>query len=87
VLWIDRFGNLVTNVTAEVMAAAGIGPKLVATCCRQTTLRHVRSYGEAAAGDFITLVGSSDRFELAVVNGSAAAGLGARIGDRVTITW
>jgi hypothetical protein len=87
VLWIDRFGNLITNITVEVLAAAGVGPNLVATCCEKTTLRHVRSYGQADAGDFITVIGSSDRLDLAVVDGSAAGRLRARIGDRVTITW
>ena len=83
VIHVDAFGNLVTNLPAElwplVVAAGGlqVGGHLV------TTL--VRTYGDAAPGTPVVLVGSQGFIEAAVVAGHAAARLGAGRGTRVAI--
>lgn len=87
VLWIDRFGNLNTNIPAALLAAAGPCSQLRATCCGHTSLRHVRSYGAAAPGELVSLFGSSARLELAVVDGNAAARLGATVNAPVSVVW
>lgn len=85
VMYVDRFGNLVTNLErafaepipdgAEVRVA-GAGP-----------LRLVRTYGDAPPGAMVALFGSTDRLEIAAVGGSAAAGLQAGRGAEVTVVW
>lgn len=81
VLHIDAFGNLVTNLQAalwpRVVAAGGlrVGGHHV------TTL--VRTYGDAAPGAPVALVGSQGFIETAVVEGRADHRLGAGVGTRV----
>jgi len=69
----DRFGNLVTNVTAADLSTAGDG-------CRIEVAGKVidgvsRTYADAALGALVALVGSSGRLEIAVRDGSARARL------------
>jgi len=83
VIHIDAFGNLVTSLPATLL------PRLEASGCLRvgrhgvTTL--VRTYGEAAAGTAVTLIGSQGFIEVAVVEGRADTRLGAHIGTPVAI--
>ena len=80
---IDAFGNLVTNLPASFLprlAATGrlrVGPHEITTV--------VRTYGEAAPGTAVALVGSQGFIEAAVVEGRADERLNARIGTPVAI--
>lgn len=81
VLHIDRFGNVITNFPGRDAARAVAvrwGP-------RQRARRRVRTYGEAPAREVVWLVGSSNRVELAMRSGSAAARWKIRTGDPVTL--
>lgn len=78
VLHVDRFGNLITNVPAEWVRAAGdawLGFRRVGP------LR--RTYGDVPDGELLALIGSLDLLEISVRNGSAAdripAGRGAPV--------
>jgi len=83
VVHVDAFGNLVTNLPADLwprLAEAGrlrVGDHDVATV--------VRTYGDAPRGSLVALVGSQAAIEAAVVEGSAAARLAAGVGTPVTI--
>ena len=83
VIHIDAFGNLVTNLPASFLsrlAATGrlrVGPHEITTV--------VRTYGEAAPGTAVALVGSQGFIEAAVVEGRADERLSARIGTPVAI--
>jgi S-adenosyl-L-methionine hydrolase (adenosine-forming) len=78
VVYIDRFGSLVTNLTSELVPAYAtlevedldLGP-----------LR--RTYGDVTAGGLLAYVGSGGAIEIAVRNGSAARRLGIGVGGRV----
>jgi len=90
VLLVDGFGNLITDVTAAVLVEASRGrePAGIRICCRHHQIPGLsRTYGDHPPGSPIALVGSSDRLEIAVVGGSAAATLGAGVGDPVTVRW
>jgi S-adenosyl-L-methionine hydrolase (adenosine-forming) len=83
VISIDDFGNLVTNLPASLLPrlqTAGrlcVGPHVIATI--------VRTYGEAAPGTAVALVGSQGFIEAAVVEGRADERLNARLGTPVAI--
>ena len=83
VIHIDTFGNLVTNLPAAVWPRVEAAGGLVVGPHRVTTL--VRTYGDAAPGTVVTLVGSQGFIEAAVVEGRAADRLSARIGTAVRI--
>ncbi len=70
VIHVDRFGNLVTNLRREEVAADP------AVTVKDRPVRFVRCYGEADPGDLVALIGSSGRLEIAVVNGSGAEAVG-----------
>lgn len=79
---IDVFGNLTTNLPVEAVA----GKQNISF-----TLKGVRvdglvpSYGHRQIGELVALGDSEGFVEIAVVNGSAASKLGARVGDVVEV--
>lgn len=75
VIHVDRFGNLITNLGREDVAADpdAADPDVIV---EDRPVRFVRCYGEADPGDLVALIGSSGRLEIAVVNGSGADTLG-----------
>jgi len=73
VLYADRFGNLITSVTADQMQRIGSVEILVG----QRRISGIqRTFAQAAPGTLIAFIGSSGHLEIAVVNGSAAQMLG-----------
>jgi S-adenosylmethionine hydrolase len=103
VLYADRFGNLVTSIgylvrSEDTLALkSAFGPQAVlpvfpagdaGVVVGNVQLRGIRqTYGEAAVGELLALVGSSGFLEIAVRQGSAAAALGAVPGTPVTLVF
>lgn len=76
----DRFGNLITNVPAEMVPATG------QVLIRDLAPIPIRAtYGEADAGAPLALVGSSERLEISIREGNAAEGLAVRRGERLRV--
>jgi S-adenosyl-L-methionine hydrolase (adenosine-forming) len=75
IVYVDRFGNLITNIV-------GPGGGTLAIDGRVLMVRE--AYGSAAPGESLAVAGSDGYLELAVRDGSAAAVLGYKAGDRVT---
>lgn len=77
IIHIDRFGNLITNITEQALRTLGIEPHGDPAAClriRRTRIRGiVRSYCDAPPGSLLSLVGSTGRLEIARRDGSAAA--------------
>lgn len=85
IIHIDRFGNLITNITANELppdvACAGI--KLVIH--GHTITRFQSHFAEAAGGEPFALFGSTGRLEIAIWRDSAENLLKASVGDVVDI--
>ena len=79
---IDHFGNIRTNITRQDLGGLS---SAVVRIAGATVNGLVRTFGERPAGELIALFGSSADLILAVVNGDAAARLGARVGDEVEV--
>jgi S-adenosylmethionine hydrolase len=79
ILHVDRFGNLVTNLTEEGFAATSMSfaPDRVA--------RRVATFGDGADDEVVLLVGSCGLLELVVNGGSAAAATGLGRGDVIEV--
>jgi S-adenosylmethionine hydrolase len=85
VLLIDTFGNLITDITAEMLSGRAESRFVRVTCGGRSVEGLSRTYGDRPEGTLVALIGSSGRLELAVVDGSAAGLLKARVGDTVTV--
>jgi S-adenosylmethionine hydrolase len=81
---IDVFGNLTTDLPAREIAAAD---RPIFQIAGREVQGLVDSYGSRARGDLVALVDSENFVEIAVVNGSAAQLLGARLGDVVDVIF
>lgn len=81
VLHVDRFGNLVTSIPTQVGERA-----LGGQVAKHVVGPPVDSYAAIEGRDAALIEGSSGMMEISVRDASAAARLGARLGDRVTLT-
>ena len=86
IIGIDSFGNLITNIEAAHIRQLPVTDVVV--CCNQQHVEGIsETYGQHPAETLIALIGSQGHLELAIVNGNAAAQLGAKISDAVVLTW
>ena len=80
---IDTFGNCTTDLPWTEVAGRSLLIKV-----RDKVIRGLTpSYGHHQPGELIALVDSENYLEIAVVNGSAAAYLGAHVGDPVEVLF
>jgi S-adenosylmethionine hydrolase len=87
VVFIDHFGNLITNISADYLGNPS-GPRIrIAIGKHWRRLPWVPSYGHVQPGKLIALLSSSGMLEVAVNQGNAAHRLKAAIGTPVTVSW
>ena len=85
VIWIDSFGNLVTNISHEILGSLEERNRIF-ICAGSARIDHInRSYAESAVGEALAIVGSFNRLEISINQGNAAQILGLKRGDRITI--
>ncbi len=78
VIYVDRFGTLVTNLTAEEV------PPYARLVVEDVDLGPLRStFGDVPTGGLLAFLGSGGEVEIAVRDGSAARRLGLGVGGRV----
>ena len=77
VIHVDRFGNLITNASPELLGATHDAGWRARWVCRvgEERLPLVRTYGEAPDSAAVALVDSFELLEIAVRDGSAASTL------------
>jgi len=88
VLHIDDFGNIVTNISKAEFEKTG--KREGATFHfrlrdRIVKLRFCSTYGEAAVGKSLALIGSHDFLEISTNQRNASKKFGARVGDTVAV--
>jgi len=85
VIYVDAFGNLVTNIPAAALMPDG-RPVGVTVGRRRLRAVAARTYGDVPSGRVAVVPNSDGLLEVAVREGSAAARLAAARGSTVTIT-
>jgi S-adenosyl-L-methionine hydrolase (adenosine-forming) len=87
VLKVDRFGNLITNITPQdapaIFGAGAKGFKIVVGSREITEIRN--AYAEGAPGEVIGILGSMGFLEIAANRGAAAQLTGASKGTDVSV--
>jgi S-adenosylmethionine hydrolase len=86
VLWVDRFGNLITNIERKIFERLAAGGPVVVRVALHEVSRLVNTYAEVAPGVVCALFGSTNHLEIAVNGGSAAETLGLSRGAKVTVS-
>lgn len=81
VIYVDHFGNLTTNVAADILPSRRLAVSLGGTRVEGLSA----SYAAVAPGEPVAVVNSWGLLEIAVREGSARATLGARVGDEVLV--
>ena len=85
VVFVDRFGNLITNIPAAAVLHA---PAALKVAGREIRAFHwVRTYGEAPTKSLAVLISSVGTVEIAQVQGNAARRLRAKVGSRVALAF
>lgn len=87
VLSIDPFGNLISNIPAELLPPNVKKSRLRVSCAGVEATGLLRTYGDRGEGEWIALVGSDGMLELAIARGNAARQLGAKVDDAFVVDW
>jgi len=85
VVYVDGFGNLITNIRAADLNAFSRGPVSVSVG-RHAGIPQVSAYAEVDVGCPLAVLGSWGQLEVAVREGNAAEVLRARVGTPVCVT-
>lgn len=83
VLRVDRFGNLITNIDRQCLA--GVGAELEVRVGDLVIPTLSNTYADVPAGAWCALVGSTERLEISINGGHAAARLGLGRGAAVHV--
>ena len=84
VVWIDRFGNLITNIPEKLVKGRNYA-KIVINIKKKIIRKISRTYADKKPGSLIALIGSSGYLELAVNQDSAKEKLKVKAGERMII--
>ena len=87
VVSIDSFGNLVTNITEDMLTDIPDRQQVTVRCDEHETVGIWGTYSDQPPMTLMALVGSSGQLELAIVDDSAKIMLGVRVGEKVAISW
>jgi S-adenosylmethionine hydrolase len=88
VVFVDRFGNALTNLTEGALREAFGGVpdrRLLVALPGGRVLAMARSYGDAPVGTLVAILGSSGRLEISQVGGDATERLGLGLHDSITV--
>ena len=85
VIWIDHFGNLITNISHNILESMEAREGFVIQVGTVEIDRINRSYAESEIGECLAIIGSLGRLEISVNQGDAARRLELRRGDPIII--
>jgi len=84
---IDSYGNLITNITADMLEGRPTDERACIICGIYETYGVFRTYAEQPPGTLVAIIGSTGQLELAVVGDNAAMRLGIERGTIVVVAW
>jgi len=85
VVYIDHFGNLITNISSRVLREFAGGDDLVIYFDEKMSCPFRPTYASVGAGAPVAVIGGFDRLEIGVNHGNASIIFGARIGDAIKV--
>ena len=88
IIYIDGFGNLITNIPEELLNEIDIGENRYIRIKFQKEIQRVRfsiTYGDVSTKSPLAIIGSHGYFEISVNQGNAQQFYGVRIGEQIEI--
>ncbi len=85
VIWADRFGNLITNFTPDMLKSFGMDSGFVIKAGKAEICHLSCAYAESGEGECLAIIGSSSHLEISVNQGNAARVLGLKRDDIIEI--
>lgn len=85
IVYIDSFGNCVTNIPARILPPPG-APDVTIACGNHAALPFASTYGMVGDGEPLALIGSHGYLEIAVRRGDAAHEFGLDVGTSVFVS-
>ena len=85
VIWVDRFGNLITNLTSDMLESFGMNNGFVISAGKAELSELNSAYAESEEGECLAIIGSSGYVEISVNQGSAARILGLKRNDVIEV--
>lgn len=85
---VDRWGNLITNIPGDLVERADLEPGdliEIAVGAEEVEAAFGTTYADVPEGEWVALVGSSGRLEIAINMGSAADAVGVSAGSEVGV--
>ena len=87
VVYIDGFGNIITNIPADELNQNLYGKLItVKSPTSKSTIEFCRSYSDTNIGELLALIGSHGYLEISANQANAAAMTKIQIGDKIVIT-
>lgn len=89
VIYIDRYENVVVNISAEEFREVGQGKKFSISFNSFTNaIEEISSsYGDVSISDMVALFDSNNNLEIAINQGNAASLLGLKLDSRIRVTF
>ena len=87
VVTVDSFGNLITNITRDMLAGVPTDESVTVRCDEHETQGIFSTYAEQPPMTLVALIGSNDSLEIAIVDDSAKIMLGVGVGTLVEVSW
>ena len=89
VIYIDSFGNIITNITKEILEKGISYNKKIMVFIgeKQIEIPFVKSYGFVKKREMLATIGSSDFLEIGINQGNAAKKLTIKVEDKVKILY
>jgi len=84
---IDAFGNLVTNITRDMLAEVPTDESVAIRCDTHETRGIFSAYADQPPLTLVAVLGSGDQLELAIVDESAKIMLGVDVGTSIEVHW
>jgi S-adenosylmethionine hydrolase len=84
---IDAQGNLITDITSELLAHAPRDESVVVRCDEHETMGLFDTCDGQPDSTLVAVFDAAGRLRLSIVGDSAAMMLGVRVGEKVTVRW
>ena len=85
IIWVDHFGNLITNLTSDMLESFGMDSGFVIRAGKAEISQLNRAYAESEEGEYLAIIGSCGYLEISINQGSAAQVLGLKRNDLIEI--